>query len=92
MVADGRVYGCLNEAEDRATLDRQGHFEIGVELVVSAAGRVTSAHAFGDASKPVRECIERRALDMTFQFIVACPSGTQISRLLRMGSTGGAAQ
>jgi hypothetical protein len=73
-------------------VNRQGHFEIGLDLVVSEAGRVTSAVGFGDGSISVRKCIEERALSMEFQLVVPCPGGTHTRQMLAMVNTGSEAQ
>jgi hypothetical protein len=81
-----------NRAEQDATLNQQGHFEIGLDLAISEAGRVTSVVVVGDASTEVRKCLETRALRMDFHLVVPCPGGTHIRQPLAMGNAGGKAQ
>ena len=92
LVSDGNVYSCLNQAEQRATMNRQGYFEIGLDLGISETGRVTSAVAFGDGSTSVQRCLERRALLMEFHLIVPCPGGTRMKQHLAVGNAGHEAQ
>lgn len=77
---EGSWSTCVPEAEVRAAMDRKSYFHIDLALSIQGTGKVASAKVIGDGSTAVKECIERRALQMTFEFLIPCPAGVVISQ------------
>ena len=80
QIGGGTWSGCVQEAEVALAIDRKGFFEIKAALAVSDRGRVTSVAISGDASGRNRSCIEKKSLQMVFEFPVACSAGVVVNQ------------